>query len=85
MQHTEDLENDVVQELRLRSWARSHYVPPENRGDDLHPIVLDEMQRRDAEILSGSSAPAREWSQRLSIGKDRSTGNPSPNAAEALA
>ena len=72
MQHSDEIENDVVQELRLRSWARSHYVPPENRGDDLHPIVLDEMQRRDAEILSGTSAPAREWSQRLSIGTGKS-------------
>lgn len=67
MQHSEAIENDVVQELRLRSWARSHYVPPENRGDDLHPIVLDEMQRRDAEILSGSSVAAYEWPQRLSL------------------
>jgi hypothetical protein len=39
---------DLVAELRLRRWARSHHVAAEERRDaDWHPIVLDEMLRVD--------------------------------------
>ena len=41
---------DVIKELRLRRWARGHFVPAEQRGNTWHPIVLDEMRRRDAEL-----------------------------------
>ena len=41
----------LIQELRLRQWARRNYVPAEWRRDtDWHSIVLDEMRRRDAEL-----------------------------------
>jgi len=41
---------DFVAELRLRQWARQNYVPPEYRRDsDWHPVVLDEMRRKDAD------------------------------------
>ena len=41
---------NLIQELRLRLWARRNYVPAELRRDDeWHPLVLDEMRRRDAE------------------------------------
>lgn len=38
---------DVIEEMRLRTWARQNYVPAGERDDDLHPIVLDEMARKD--------------------------------------
>lgn len=40
---------DLVQELRLRRWARENYVPVELRDQSWHPHVLDEMQRKDQE------------------------------------
>lgn len=40
---------DAVEEMRMRTWARRHYTPVEDRSDDLHPIVLDEMNRKDEE------------------------------------
>lgn len=40
---------DPVEEMRLRTWARRHYTPAENRETTWHPIVLEEMSRRDAE------------------------------------
>jgi hypothetical protein len=43
---------DLVRELRLRQWARQNYVPLEQRQSGWHPIVLDEMHRRDLEIHS---------------------------------
>ena len=46
--HTAHL--DITAELRLRRWARENHVPAHLRGPDWHPIVLDEMQARDAEI-----------------------------------
>ena len=42
---------DPVDEIRLRVWARLHYVPEEERGN-LHPVIVDEMQRKDAEQRS---------------------------------
>ncbi len=41
---------DVLRELRLRSWARAHYVPRHERKATWHPIVLDEMSCRDREM-----------------------------------
>ena len=41
---------DLIRELRLRHWARTNYVPEELRPDDWHPVVLDEMRRRDEEL-----------------------------------
>jgi hypothetical protein len=40
---------DPVEEMRMRTWARRHYTPAEDRSINLHPIVLDEMVRKDAE------------------------------------
>ena len=49
--HDEPL--DFVAELKLRQWARRNYVTPELRhDDDWHPIVLEEMRRRDGELAS---------------------------------
>lgn len=46
----------LIQELRLRRWARDHYVPPEQRGKHWHPIVLQEMDFRDAELAEQAAA-----------------------------
>jgi hypothetical protein len=40
---------DPVEEMRLRTWARRHYAPAGDRDATWHPIVLDEMNRRDEE------------------------------------
>jgi hypothetical protein len=42
-------ELDLIEELRLRRWAREHYVPREKRQSSWHPVVLDEMARKDHE------------------------------------
>jgi hypothetical protein len=40
---------DLIEELRLRRWARENYVPSGRRQPDWHPIILDEMLRKDEE------------------------------------
>ncbi|MCH7687722.1 MAG: hypothetical protein IH899_13730 [Planctomycetes bacterium] len=40
---------DFIKELRLRRWARCNYVAQSERHNSLHPIVLDEMSKRDLE------------------------------------
>ena len=42
---------DIVKELRLRRWAREHYVPREERGVAWHAVVLHEMRLKDDELL----------------------------------
>jgi hypothetical protein len=41
---------DLVEEIRLRTWARLNYAAPEERDDTWHPIVLEEMDRKDVEV-----------------------------------
>lgn len=43
------LEPDAIEELRLRRWAREHYVPADCRDSAWHPVVLEEMRRKDGE------------------------------------
>lgn len=40
---------DPVEEFRLRVWARANYVSRDQRRDDWHPVVYDEMNRKDSE------------------------------------
>ena len=40
---------DFIEELRLRRWARENFVPVEQRLPNWHPIILDEMDRKDLE------------------------------------
>jgi len=40
---------DLVEEFRLRRWARENYVPVDARSVDWHPVILEEMERRDEE------------------------------------
>ena len=44
-----DVSVDPVEEMRLRTWARKNYTPVEERDENWHPIVLDEMDRKDQE------------------------------------
>lgn len=43
-------EVDFIEELRLRRWAREHYVPRNQREMSWHPVILDEMDRKDSEM-----------------------------------
>lgn len=43
---------DLIQEFRLRKWAREHYVPETGRNRRWHPIVLEEMEFRDEELAA---------------------------------
>ena len=40
---------DAIEELRLRRWARENHVPAPHRDTAWHPIILDEMTRKDRE------------------------------------
>lgn len=40
---------DFIQELRLRRWARENYVPPDQRDSSWHPVVHEEMAKKDLE------------------------------------
>jgi hypothetical protein len=40
---------DPIEEIRLRTWARKNYTPAHQRNETLHPIILDEMKRKDEE------------------------------------
>ena len=51
-------ELDLIEELRLRRWAREHYVPRSQRQSSWHPIVHDEMSKRDREMGEGGASPA---------------------------
>ena len=44
------LDVDPIEEIRLRTWARKNYTPAQQRDDTLHPIILDEMKRKDEEL-----------------------------------
>lgn len=43
-------ELDFIEELRLRRWAREHYVPQDQRKSSWHPVVHEEMNKRDHEV-----------------------------------
>jgi hypothetical protein len=44
-------EVDFIEELRLRRWAREHYVPRHQREMSWHPVILDEMDQKDSEMV----------------------------------
>ena len=44
-----EVDVDPIEEMRLRTWARQNYLPEEEREMDWHPVVLDEMRRKDRE------------------------------------
>ena len=40
---------DPIEEIRLRTWARNDYAHSTEREENWHPIILDEMGRKDQE------------------------------------
>ena len=42
---------DPIEEIRMRTWARQNYAPASEREENLHPVILDEMTRKDEEIF----------------------------------
>jgi hypothetical protein len=51
-------ELDLIEELRLRRWAREHYVPRSQRQITWHPVVHDEMSKKDTEKRREPSGPS---------------------------
>ena len=49
-------EMDFIEELRLRRWARENYVPPDRRERTWHPVIHDEMTRKDGERTDSPSS-----------------------------
>jgi hypothetical protein len=43
---------DLIEELRLRRWARENYCYAEARQASWHPLILDEMRRIDDDLLA---------------------------------
>jgi hypothetical protein len=56
-------ELDFIEELRLRRWAREHYVPPTQRQGTWHPIVHEEMEKKDVEAGNPLASPSYTWSE----------------------
>ena len=52
------LQLDLVDELRLRRWARLHFTSVDQRNPRWHPVVLDEMRLKDEELESQASDSA---------------------------
>ena len=50
-------ELDFIEELRLRRWAREHYVPPDLRKHTWHPVVHEEMEKKDLEAGPAQTTP----------------------------
>jgi hypothetical protein len=50
------LDLDAIEELKLRRWARENYVPVSHRDGRWHPVVLEEMHRKDLEAHGTSLA-----------------------------
>ena len=49
-------ELDLIDEFRLRRWARENYVPATHRDTAWHPIILEEMGRKDGEATPATLA-----------------------------
>ncbi len=49
-------ELDFIEELKLRRWARENYVPLVKREKTWHPVILDEMRRKDLEAMEADPA-----------------------------
>ncbi len=55
-------ELDFIEELRLRRWARENYVPRGQRKHSWHPVVQEEMDKKDLDVGVADAAPAYAWS-----------------------
>jgi hypothetical protein len=38
---------DFIEELRMRTWARANWVPRAQRESTWHPVILDEMDKKE--------------------------------------
>jgi hypothetical protein len=54
-------ELDLIEELRLRRWAREHYVPHSQRQNSWHPVVHEEMGKRDLESGDAETSAHYTW------------------------
>ena len=57
------LELDFIEELRLRRWARENYVPPVQRQQSWHPVVHEEMEKKDIEADFSPVSKSRRWNR----------------------
>ena len=55
MLHSIVAEVDFIEELRLRRWARENYVSRNEREVSWHPVILDEMNRKERESAAVES------------------------------
>jgi hypothetical protein len=55
------LDLDLIEELKLRRWAREHYVPDNQREKAWHPIVHDEMVKKDHEDPDPRTTAVHTW------------------------
>ena len=46
------LDMDLIEEFQMRRWARENYVPPDERDETWHPVIQDEMMKKDGEKFS---------------------------------
>lgn len=51
------VELDLIEELRLRRWARENYTAEGQRQATWHPIVHEEMSKKDLEAGRAETAP----------------------------
>ncbi|MCS6849922.1 MAG: hypothetical protein NZ700_01990 [Gemmataceae bacterium] len=49
---------DMIEELRLRRWARENYVPRAQRQASWHPVILEEMSKKDRDLGEDTTSPA---------------------------
>lgn len=54
---------DFIEELRLRRWAREHYVPRGQRQMSWHPVVHEEMEKKDYEKSKTGGTTVYAWSK----------------------
>jgi hypothetical protein len=55
-------ELDLIEELRLRRWAREHYAPRGQRLPAWHPVVHEEMSKKDLEMGTLDPVPTYAFS-----------------------
>lgn len=46
------MEMDLIEEFQMRRWARENYVPLDQRDESWHPVIQDEMMKKDREKFS---------------------------------
>ena len=44
--------------LRLRRWARENHVPAELRETSWHPVIHEEMAKKDVDLMDEDVSPA---------------------------